>query len=356
MGNKQNIEINFNQLIKINKFELGTSEKIILVMGETGVGKSSFINSFSGKNKCKVGEDVTACTQDPQIVGTFKDGYNIYLIDTPGLNDGKGDFLNQKKIKELKNCPRINTILISLRFNDTKLTNSIIKSLIFFMELFPAKDFWDHVLIIRTWSFSKINEGKLLKGICGDKLLSDFMKSRKIEQPKYLKEFFVDSYGNTNDKNKVFKEILNEIKQMHPIFGEVFVRTEEECEEITKNNQKYIHIKTMTFTTYVDFNGQKDTKYDEYNEEYSVENENPVIRVEREKTNITRNQFLCFCKQYKYNYIVIKTYIINGQKHNTKYNKVSKWESEEDDEIEGEQYRENLEKEEYHLLEKYISN
>ena len=66
-----------------------------------------------------------------------------------------------------------------LGFYDMKITASIQNSLIEFMKIFPAKDFWDHTIIVRNFSFEdKCNiKGKILEGIKNDKTLKEFMKT-----------------------------------------------------------------------------------------------------------------------------------------------------------------------------------
>ncbi|KAF8243439.1 P-loop containing nucleoside triphosphate hydrolase protein, partial [Wilcoxina mikolae CBS 423.85] len=59
---------------------------IILVLGETGSGKSSFINTIS-PNSVEVGHDLTAYTQVPESVEVDIDDRVALLVDTPGFND-----------------------------------------------------------------------------------------------------------------------------------------------------------------------------------------------------------------------------------------------------------------------------
>ncbi|TDL18404.1 hypothetical protein BD410DRAFT_793306 [Rickenella mellea] len=61
------------------------STKIVLVMGPTGTGKTSFINAAS-KSDFPVSDDLNSCTKTvdetkPFIVGS----HNVVLVDTPGL-------------------------------------------------------------------------------------------------------------------------------------------------------------------------------------------------------------------------------------------------------------------------------
>ena len=92
----------------LNELEIGPKDRIVVLLGETGVGKSSFINSITNSNECKIGHSSKACTEQIQIVKYFYDGYNIFFVDTPGLNDPRGDFNNIMQIQQIKNKFYIN--------------------------------------------------------------------------------------------------------------------------------------------------------------------------------------------------------------------------------------------------------
>jgi ribosome biogenesis GTPase A len=170
-----------------------TKEKVFVLLGLTGVGKSSFINGITNTQKCEIGHNAKSCTKNIQMVNTLLNGINYYIIDTPGFDDSK---LDEEKInstlQELRNYQRIGSILICLKYNDSKLSKSVKKALIGIMDIFPAEDFWEHTLIIRTWSQlsedklenhkNKYN-GMLLKGINEDKELKDYMEKKNIKPP-----------------------------------------------------------------------------------------------------------------------------------------------------------------------------
>jgi predicted GTPase len=95
---------------------------ISFVLGETGVGKSSFINGITNSNNCEVGDKGKACTVKFKI-SRVNIGYSQYsFIDTPGLNDAKGDEKNINEIKNgLSDYPNFRCIIILLKFQDTRL-------------------------------------------------------------------------------------------------------------------------------------------------------------------------------------------------------------------------------------------
>ena len=128
------------------------------------------------------------------------EGYNFYFIDTPGLNDKKGDDENLEQLNSLRKCPRLNAFILLLKFNDLRITESMQRSLIEFMKIFPSKNFWDNVIIVRNWSFIDIKRGKFLKGIKNDKKLAEFMKNNNINLPSEIKEFYIDLKSDDHKK------------------------------------------------------------------------------------------------------------------------------------------------------------
>ena len=122
-----------------------------LVLGETGVGKSSFINAITKTQQCGVGNGVKACTTDYDVINTNYNNNTFLFIDTPGLNDAKGDKDNIKQIKQaIVDYPEFRCILILMKFQDVRLPNSMVNTLQKYMGCFPLKEFWKHVFIIRT--------------------------------------------------------------------------------------------------------------------------------------------------------------------------------------------------------------
>lgn len=95
------------------------------------------------------------------MVNIDYEGYNIYFIYTPGLNDKRGDNENIKQLNELRKCPRLHVFILSLKFNDLRITESIQRSLIEFMRIFPSNNFWDNIIIVINWSFKDIGLGKI---------------------------------------------------------------------------------------------------------------------------------------------------------------------------------------------------
>ena len=66
-------------------------DKVVVVLGITGVGKNSFINRITKKNICEIGEKTKSCINKLKQVDLLIDGLNCYFVDTHGLDDRKED-------------------------------------------------------------------------------------------------------------------------------------------------------------------------------------------------------------------------------------------------------------------------
>lgn len=78
-------------------FKGGSNDLIILFMGPTGVGKSTFISKYTGNDGVVVGHELKSCTRDvahymaraPPTVNIGKK--RLVLVDTPGFDDTFAD-------------------------------------------------------------------------------------------------------------------------------------------------------------------------------------------------------------------------------------------------------------------------
>jgi len=63
----------------LNDLQIGPKDRVAVLLGETGAGKSTFINSIINTKECKTSHSSKACTDQIQIVKYFEDGYNFFL-------------------------------------------------------------------------------------------------------------------------------------------------------------------------------------------------------------------------------------------------------------------------------------
>ena len=273
------------------------SKYTCLVLGETGVGKSSFINAICKTNKCQVGNTVNACRVHDDIVGTKYNNNTFIFIDTPGLNDPKCDTENIKRIKNIIVENREFTcILILMTFHDLRLSHSVVDALKQYMSCFPIKDFWEHVIIIRTLAHKcskrfEREKDEVKNAIVNSinsqqdfKDFKEFMNSKNISIPNSIKEFYVDCDNEDEpedrfDYNKEeFDLIFNAIKNTPRMFKEIRY---EDKQEITWKYGYDILITKRTII-YIDNNNNKI-----YGEPFVLKEKELDLRIIR-KTRRTR--------------------------------------------------------------------
>ena len=345
-----------------NKFILDDiRDKTSVLLGLTGAGKSSFINAITQKNNCKVAPTIKACTKKINQSDINYDGYNFYFVDTPGLDDGEGDKDNINQLGDLtKKYPRINTLIICIKINDLRFTSSLKMSLQKFMEIFPNKKFWDHVLIVRTFAVESKKlgkmkndaKGKILEGIQNDKDLLKFMKTNGIDVPSDIKEFYVDSIPDPDDGLDEetlgeFQNIFDSIKELYPIYKEAIEEIKEYVNEEKDNDTSFIHIKTEKHIIFKDFDGKEHTAIQLLGDEkYNLDGIKPIItETKRDQGDEPRGNWFCWKYQFSTRYYLVKIYEIEGKRKRVECELDKRWEYDNDEaEVDGEDYREKLDK------------
>jgi len=164
--------------------------------------------------------------------------------------------------------PKIKKLLLVKRYSDFRLPQRTQNALKRLMEAFPIKDFWEHVIVVNTFAnqhdetFTDYMEGmheKYVDKILECENLTEFMKSKGIDIPQDIKEYYVDSI-----KYKKYPEIsdtLNKIKEDILLSKPMFKNVEKSpilisAKESEKNKGFYI-IKKYIDIIYTDFNEKK---------------------------------------------------------------------------------------------------
>ena len=296
-----------------------------LVLGQTGVGKSSFINAitnFEAKLEAKESDAAVTIEMKEAI---YKSGEDYFkFIDTPGLNDAKGDTQNKNEIKKAASeYPDFKCILLLLNLQAPRIDKGIIETIKGYMEIFPLSYFWDHVIIVYTRAYrgkksykQKIENkrGEFIKSIKTQndfKDLRKFMDENNIIFPPSIKEAFVDSENNAEELDEEtlteYNNILENIKKFPKMFKNIIHSDREKVTETYGKMKKIQHLRKIT---YIPRYGQ------------NISLEEFVVPPEKDETDLTpiRCEYIREnthqviskkCKKYK----IIKVYKINYYKY-----------------------------------------
>ena len=194
-------------------------ESYFVIVGLTGVGKSTFVNAISNKKCCRVSVKGKSMTQNHQLIRFSQNHHTFYVVDTPGLGDSQN---NERVINELKTLlskwPFLKKIVIIKPYTEIRLADYLQKALEVIMDCFPLQNFWDHVLIVNNRciptdeaykDFLEENPETFLDKLKQCTNLLDFMKSKNIDCPNEVKEFFIDS--KKKDKFPSIKQGFDDI-------------------------------------------------------------------------------------------------------------------------------------------------
>ena len=185
-----------------------------LLLGQTGVGKSTLIKILSGDESIKIGYGKQSETQEVQSYNCKFENFNYTLIDTPGYDDSNGnDPKNYAHIKQIigSGTYKIKGIVLLLSFQEARFGESLRKGLNKIVNLFPLDNFWDYIIIVFTKTFCDEDDDieelkkstlKEYKPIF-DVLISAFNKTKNIKKVNFssIKTVFVNSKINKKKNN-----------------------------------------------------------------------------------------------------------------------------------------------------------
>ena len=187
----------------------------IVVLGNTGVGKSALLNMFAGQDVFTVGDAAMSETQiaSSRVINFLgkADAIKLRLIDTQGLSDSGGDVKDMENIKNMveyvKNLGEIDLFLMCFDGQNPRFTSYAQATISLFRQIFP--DFLYHsVLVFNKWTSPSADKLNALKKEYQDKFRHDYELAN-------IPCYFIDSYYNRamlrdNDDG------TQSVRQLHP--------------------------------------------------------------------------------------------------------------------------------------------
>ncbi|OCH84690.1 P-loop containing nucleoside triphosphate hydrolase protein [Obba rivulosa] len=130
---------------------------LVAVMGQSGAGKSTFINLLSGSSFA-VGHDLDSSTMEVRLSRPFElDGRRVRLVDTPGFDDSSksdaeiltqiADFL----VSPSQRCAGLNGVLYLHRISDVRVGGAARRNITMFHQLCGPEYMTNVVIATTRW-------------------------------------------------------------------------------------------------------------------------------------------------------------------------------------------------------------
>jgi len=182
-----------------SKDKLSKNDSIVVVMGPTGAGKSTFIDIATGQNGGIVGHELKSCTAAVQAVNTTHDNHPVVFVDTPGFDDTyKSDteilsMIAEWLVQTYKGKFHITTILYLHRITDNRMAGSAAKNLRLFIDMCGKKAMPNIVIVTTMWGEVKETTGDRREG----ELKRDFWNDLLAEGCKVqrFRDTFASAWG-----------------------------------------------------------------------------------------------------------------------------------------------------------------
>ena len=199
----------------------------LILIGETGNGKSSLGNFILKKNVFPVSdnpESETKITRGEHGGSNVTD--DIFVIDTPGLMDAEGTDKEHliQMVDYIKSNPGLQGIVIVFNYHQPKQPMNIKTLIKLLCNVFPNADFWRHVALVWTKYYSNLSEklkekNKIYINKFMPKILDLVKETHGDISINSFPTFFVDSDPEENDEfsNEEISRLIAWVHTLTPI-------------------------------------------------------------------------------------------------------------------------------------------
>ena len=122
----------------------------MLVVGKTGIGKSTLINNIFKKKLAQPGSNLESKTKTVEVISNSINGTEVDICDTPGFRDGQ-DKDDEYMDVIIKNCNNPDVILFCIRMDETRWTDDY-KATILGLTNALGKSIWNNTVLVLTFA------------------------------------------------------------------------------------------------------------------------------------------------------------------------------------------------------------
>ncbi|KAJ4480259.1 lipoxygenase [Lentinula aciculospora] len=165
--------------------DLGRDDVVLVIMGSTGTGKSSFIKLLTNNGGVKIGNNLDSLTSDVQVF-RFLDrtsGRRIAIVDTPGFDDSRSDFTDTAILKKIAEFlldkydkkQKVSGLVYLHRMSDPRFGGQATRNLKMFQNLCGTNAYRNIVVLTTFWDRVSMLEGAKREGQLQSMYFSDIV-------------------------------------------------------------------------------------------------------------------------------------------------------------------------------------
>ncbi|KAF9526000.1 P-loop containing nucleoside triphosphate hydrolase protein [Crepidotus variabilis] len=167
------------------------TDLIILVIGTTGAGKSTFVNAVAGYEASQASDDLGSCTREVKAVPCHLfEGRRVVIVDTPGFNDTNISDVDVFRLvatwlaKTYAEGIKLSGVLLFHRITDNRVNGAARKLLDIFQDTCGPDALRNALLVTTMW-----DEIDQAQGSCREQELAENFWSDMITRGARYKRF-----------------------------------------------------------------------------------------------------------------------------------------------------------------------
>ena len=199
----------------------------LVVFGITGSGKSTLANTITGTEAFKESIHLQSETDiTTGMLGKF-DNESVFVIDTPGLQDGRGTDSQHliQMTQYVKSITSVQAFVFVINYNNYRFDASVIRLFQLMASMYPGKKWYHHIAIVWTNYYDALPQN--IRNLCKDRknesmqiIKEKIIPDATDDELKSIPQYFIDSIEARNSNSDHLKQLgylLAWIAQLQPL-------------------------------------------------------------------------------------------------------------------------------------------